>query len=138
MTRFCVFQRIFKIFSKLKKSETPKMRFYEQVWSVWWLRYSKKLTYHKFEVSDFWNFEKIFKIRLKRQKRVIFTKMLFSLRQNRTSSVNLLVKNLYQIRMFLTDSLWVSIFWNYFTSHIFCPECKIFCLHLKEDMLSGW
>ena len=63
------------------------MRFYEQVWSVWYLRYSKKLTYNKFEVFDFWNLEKILKIRLKRQKRVHFTKMLFSLRRNKTSSV---------------------------------------------------
>ena len=53
--------------------KTPKMRFYEQVWSVWWLWYPKMLTYSKFEVSDFWNFEKILKIRLKRQKRVHFT-----------------------------------------------------------------
>ena len=32
------------------------------------------------------------------------------------------------------------VFWSYLTSHnvIFCPEYKIFCLHLKEDMLIGW
>ena len=29
-------------------------------------------------------------------------------------------------------------FWSYLTSHIFCPEFKIFCLHVKEDMLIGW
>ena len=72
--------------------KTPKMRFYEQVWSVWYLRYSKKLTYNKFEVFDFWNLEKILKIRLKRQKRVHFTKMLFSLRRNKTSSVKTQLK----------------------------------------------
>ena len=26
------------------------------------------------------------------------------------------------------------VFWSYLTSHHFCPECKIFCLHLTEDM----
>ena len=67
--------------------KTPKMQIYEQVWSVWWLRYSKKLTYNKFEVSDFLNFEKILKIRWKTQKRVIFTKMLFSLRRVKTALV---------------------------------------------------
>ena len=67
--------------------KTPKMQFYEQVWSVWWLRYSKKLTCNKFEVSDFLNFEKILKIRWKTQKRVIFTKMLFSLRRVKTALV---------------------------------------------------
>ena len=71
---------------EVKKS--PKIRFYDQVSSVWWFWYSQKLTCNKFEVSDFWNFEKIFKIHSKRQKRVIFTKMLFSLRRNKTSSVN--------------------------------------------------
>ena len=74
----------------LKVQKTAKMRFYEQVWSVWWLRYSKKLTYNKFEVSDFLNFEKILKIRWKTQKRVIFTKMLFSLRRVKTALVKLL------------------------------------------------
>ena len=57
----------------LRVQKTPKMRIYEQVSLVWWLWYSQKLTCKKFEVSDFWNFEKIFKIRFKRQKRVIFT-----------------------------------------------------------------
>ena len=77
----------FKIAAILGVQKTPKMQFYEQVWSVWWLRYSKKLTYNKFEVSDFLNFEKILKIRWKTQKRVIFTKMLFSLRRVKTALV---------------------------------------------------
>ena len=42
-------------------------------YDLWSLRYSEKLTYNKFEVSDFLNFEKILKIRLKWQKRVHFT-----------------------------------------------------------------
>ena len=57
----------------LEGPKTPKIRFYEQVWYVWWLRRSKKLTYNNFEVSDFFNFEKILKIRWKTKKRVIFT-----------------------------------------------------------------
>ena len=68
----------------LKVQKTAKMRFYKQVWSVWWSRYSKKLTCNKFEVSDFLKFEKILKIRWKTQKRVIFTKMLFSQRRVKT------------------------------------------------------
>ena len=68
--------------------KTPKMRFYEQVWPVWCLWYPEKFSCNKFDVSDFWNFEKILKIRLKRHKRVFFTKMLFSLRRIKTSSVN--------------------------------------------------
>ena len=71
----------------LKVQKTAKMRFYKQVWSVWWSRYSKKLTCNKFEVSDFLKFEKILKIRWKTQKRVIFTKMLFSLRRVKTALV---------------------------------------------------
>ena len=70
----------------LKVQKTAKMRFYKQVRSVK-LRYSKKLTCNKFEVSDFLNFEKILKIRWKTQKRVIFTKMLFSLRRVKTALV---------------------------------------------------
>ena len=70
-------------------------RFYEQVWFVWWLRYSKKLTCNKFEVSDFLNFEKILKIRWKTQKRVIFTKMLFSLRRVKTALVKVLPENTF-------------------------------------------
>ena len=54
---------------------------------MWWSRYSKKLTCNKFEVSDFLKFEKILKIRWKTQKRVIFTKMLFSLRRVKTALV---------------------------------------------------
>ena len=69
--------------------KTPKMRFYEQVWSVWCLWYPEKFICNKFDVSDFWNFEKILKVRLKRQKHVHFTKMLLSLRRNKTSSVKL-------------------------------------------------
>ena len=101
-TRFCVFQRIFKIkkirnlkliasqlfgvsqsshrsyllvkshfccfldleiAAILNVQKIQKMQFYEQVWSLWWLRYSKELTYNKFEVSDLLNFEKILKSR---------------------------------------------------------------------------
>ena len=51
----------FKIRIILKGQETPKkMRFYEQVWCVWWLRYSQKLTCNKYEDSEFWNSEEIF------------------------------------------------------------------------------
>ena len=108
MTRFWLFERIFKFFSNFPKSETSnflqvkfweyhkwelfwktkkhqKMRFYEKVWFLWWLRYSQKSTCNKFEISGFWNFEK--QKCSKRQKHVIFTKMLFSLRRNKTSSV---------------------------------------------------
>ena len=48
--------------------KTPKIRFYEQVWSVWWLWYPKKLSYNKFEVSDFGNFEKNLENSLKKAK----------------------------------------------------------------------
>ena len=65
---------------EFKKS--PKMRFYDQVSFVWWLWYSQKLTCNKFEVSDFWNFEKIFKIRIRRQKCVIFTSFFSWLRHS--------------------------------------------------------
>ena len=64
------------------------MQSYQQVWFVWWLWYSTKLTYTKFEVSNFLNFEKVLKIRWKTQKRVIFTKMFFSLRRVKTALVN--------------------------------------------------
>ena len=92
-----------KIKAILRVQKTPKMRIYKQESLVWWLWYSQKLTCKKFEVSDFWNFEKIFEIRSKRQKRVIFTKMLFSLRRNKTSSVKMLVfsfQKLFQNEIF--------------------------------------
>ena len=62
-----------KIRAILRVQKTPKMRIYEQFSLVWWFWFSQKLTCKKFEVSDFWNFENISKIRSKRQKRVIFT-----------------------------------------------------------------
>lgn len=56
----------------------PKMWFYEREWSVRWLRYSTKLTYNKFDVSDFLNFPKIFNIRsVRRPKCVIFGTIIF-------------------------------------------------------------
>ena len=89
------------------------MWFYEQVWSVWWLRYSKKLTCNNFEVSDFLNFEKIWKIRWKTQKRVIFTKMLFSLRRVKTALINF-------IHFCTTRKYFIaSRFWNF--------QCLIWC-----------
>ena len=57
----------------LRIQKTSKMRIYEQVSLMCRLWYSQKLTCKKFEVSDFWNFEKIFKIRFNRQKSLIFT-----------------------------------------------------------------
>ena len=101
----------------LKVQKTAKMRFYKQVWSVWWSRYSKKLTCNKFEVSDFLKFEKILKIRWKTQKRVIFTKMLFSLRRVKTA----LVKSsgppcLEDYENFLS-----------FSNQFFLDECVSFC-----------
>ena len=114
-TRFCLSERILKIFFKIPKIRILKLvasqllgisqsshRSYLHVKSHFWcflgsqnscyfmcpkntknailqasmicvmkLRFSKKLTCNKFEVSDFFNFEKILKIRWKTQKRVI-------------------------------------------------------------------
>ena len=77
---FCTF----KIALILGSKKSPKMRLYDQVWSMWWLWWSQKLTRNKFEVSDFWNFEKSWKFA--QEKRVFFTKRFSSLRRNKSIS----------------------------------------------------
>jgi len=89
-----------------------KITFCGQVWSVSWLRYTKKLTYDKFEASHFFNFEKTLKIRWKTQKWVIFTKMLFSLRWNKTSSVDLRMNLLDLLTICLFALVWMGVFEN--------------------------
>ena len=107
MTRFCLFTRIWKIFQNLKNQKpqtywNSSHESYLLVKSLFYVFWTSKKTCNfegpkniknailrvrmihmmihcnKFEVSDFWNFQKIFKIRLKKQKRVIFTTIMFS------------------------------------------------------------
>ena len=47
-----------KLGAIFKFQKTPKTRFYEQVWYVWWLWHFHKLTCNNFESSDFWNLKR--------------------------------------------------------------------------------
>ena len=66
-----------KIAAILGVQKTPKIRFYEQVWFVWWLRYSQKLTCNTSEASDFWNFEKSSKFAQKAKNESFLLKCFF-------------------------------------------------------------